>query len=145
MQEFLTKVRRIVEPLLSELGFQVDEFDADVDDWGRTGAVVYFRSVDCKIQNYDSSREGSINCMIAPLHALNVFGPHDQSGMWQYLPRFGLRQGVPLDAVRETALPDFPTTDQFLESVRGRIERYFPIAHAGILQMRGAEYWHPRP
>lgn len=141
MQEFLTKVRWIVEPLLSELGFQVDEFDAEVDDWGRTCAVVYFRSVDCKIQIYDSSRDGSINCMIAPLDARNVFGPHDQSGMWQYLPIFGLRQGVPLDEVRETALPDFPTTDQFLESVRGRIERYLPIAHAGVLEMRGSDYW----
>jgi len=30
---------------------------------------------------------------------------------------------------------DFPTTNQFLESVRNRIEKYFPIAHAAILEM----------
>lgn len=144
-QDFLAGVRAIVEPLLINLGFQLDGYDDAVDEWGRRGAVVYFRSADCKIQIYDSSRDGSINCMIAPLGALNVFGPHDQSGMWQYLPRFALRQGVRLDEVRETALPDFPTTDQFLESVRGRIERYFPIAHAGVLEMRGPEYWDPHP
>jgi hypothetical protein len=105
---------------------------------------VFFRSKDCKIQIYDSTRDGSINCMIAALDTPNVFGPHDQSGKWQYLPRFAIRQGVPLEEIRETNLPDFPTTSQFLESVRGRIEKYFPIAHDGILEMGGPEYWDTR-
>lgn len=144
MQEFLTKVYRIVEPLLNELGFHVDEFDAKVDDWGRPGAVVYFRSSDCKIQIYDSSRDGSINCMIAPSGAENIFGPHDQSGKWQYLPRFALRQGISAEQIQETDLPECPTMDQLLRAVRCRIEKYFPVAHAGVLEMGGPDYWIPR-
>jgi hypothetical protein len=145
-QEFLAGVRSIVEPLLNELGFQLDEYDGDVDEGGRKGSVVFFRSNDCKIQVYDSTRDGSINCMIAPLNALNVFGQYDSSGKWQYLPRFAIRQGVPLEEIMKDKLPvDFPTTNQFLESVRRRIEKYFPIAHDGILEMNGPEYWHSSP
>ena len=53
--------------------------------------VAYFRSKDCRIQIYDSTRDGSINCLIAALDAPKVFGPHDQTGNWQCLPgsRFG--------------------------------------------------------
>jgi hypothetical protein len=142
-QEFLAGVRSIVEPLLNELGFQLDEYDGGVDEGGRKGSVVFFRSKDCKIQVYDSTRDGSINCMIAPLDAPNVFGPHDRSEKWQYLPRFAIRRGVPLEEVMKDKLSvDFPTANQFLESVRRRIEKYFPIAHEGILEMDGPEYWN---
>ncbi|WP_118914541.1 hypothetical protein [Mycobacterium shigaense] len=144
-QEFLAGVRSIFEPLLIALGFQLDDVDDDIDEWGLKGSVVFFRSKDCKIQIYDSTRDGSINCMIASLDDPNVFGPHDQSGKWQYLPRFAIRQGVPLEEIRETNLPDFPTTSQFLEAVRDRIEKYFPVAHDGILEMEGPEYWGSRP
>jgi hypothetical protein len=144
-QEFFSGVRSIVEPLLTELGFQLDEYDDDVDEWGRKGSAVFFRSEDCKVQIYDSTRDGSINCMIATLDAPNVFGPHDKSGKWQYLPRFAIRRGVPLEEIREANLPEFPTTNQFLESARGRIEKYFPIAHAGVLEMDGPEYWNSKP
>lgn len=145
-QEFLVGVRSIVEPLLTDLGFQLDEFDDDVDEWGRKGSVVFFRSKDCRIQIYDSTRDGSINCMIAALDAPKVFGPHDQSGKWQYLPRFAIRQGVPLEEIRKDNLNvDFPTTSQLLESVRERIQKYFSIAHEGILEMGGSEYWKSSP
>ncbi|OBG46547.1 hypothetical protein A5672_07980 [Mycobacterium alsense] len=107
---------------------------------------MFFRSSDCKIQIYDSMRDGSINCMIAPLDAADVFGPYDQSGKWQYLPRFAIRQGVPIDEIMKDKLPvDFPTTKQFLVSVRQRIEKYFPIAHEDILEMGGPEYWNSGP
>jgi hypothetical protein len=142
-EEFLAGVRSIVEPLLTELGFQLDEADDDVDEQGRKGAVVYFRSQDCRIQVYNSTRDGSIRSMIAALDAPNVFGPHDQTGKWQYLPRFALRQGIPLEQISDTNLPDFPTTSQTLEAVRARIEKLFPIAHDGILEMGGPEYWDP--
>lgn len=154
-QEFLAGVRFIVEPLLNELGFQLDEYDGDVyeglaPDGGRAGggprgSVAFFRSKDCRIQVYDSAREGSINCMIAPLDAPNVFGPYDRSGKWQYLPRFAIRQGILLEEITDDELPDFPTTTQFLESVRQRIEEYFPIAHDGVLEMGGPEYWNSGP
>jgi hypothetical protein len=144
-EEFLAGVRLIVEPLLIQLGFQLDE-SGDVVEHGREASVVFFRSRDCKIQVYDAPREGEINCMIAPLDAANVFGLYDQSGKWQYLPRFAIRQGVPLDEIMKDNLAvEFPTTSQLLESVRGRIEKYFPIAHDGILEMDGPEYWNSRP
>jgi hypothetical protein len=142
---FVAGVRSIVEPFLLGLGFQLDEFDDDVDEWGRKGSVAFFRSEDCLIQIYESSRDGSANCMIAALDAPRVFGPHDRSGKWQYLPRFAIRQGVPLENIRETNLPEFPTTNQWLESIRGRIEKYFSIAHEGILDMDGPDYWKTGP
>jgi hypothetical protein len=37
---------------------------------------------------------------------------------------------------------DFPTTTQFLESVRRRIEKYYPVAHAGVIATEGPE-WRP--
>jgi hypothetical protein len=128
-REFFAGVQSIVEPLLAELGFRLEECDDDVDG-GRSGdCVVYFRSNDCKIQLYDSPQAGEINCMIAPLNASNTFGPYDRSGEWQYLIRFAIRQGVPLEDIMIDKLTvDFPTTDQLLKSVRDRIEKYFPVA-----------------
>lgn len=143
--DFLAEVRLIVEPLLIELGFHLEESDS-VDEGGRRGSVVFFRCEDCKIQVYDSVRGGEINCMIAPLDAQNVFGLYDRSGKWQYLPRFAIRQGVPLEEIMKDKAPvEFPTSAQFLESVRRRIEKYFPVAHAGILEMKGPEYWNSQP
>lgn len=145
-QEFLTGVQSVVEPILVELGFRLDEYLDNVDEGGPKAAVVFYRSDDCKIQIYDSTRGGEINCMIAPLGADNTFGPYDHSQKWQYLPRFALRQGVSAEEITKDKLPvDFPTTDQFLESVRNRIKKYYPIAHAGILEMGGPEWWTSRP
>lgn len=143
-EEFLAGVRSIVEPLLIQLGFQLEEF-GDVVEHGRKASVVFFRSSDCKIQIYDAPREGEINCMIATLDADNKLGLYDESGKWQYLPRFAIRQGVPLEEIRDTDLPEFPTTNQWLASIRRRIEKYFPIAHEGILEMGGPDYWKTTP
>lgn len=38
---------------------------------------------------------------------------------------------------------EFPTTAQQLEWVRGRIEKYFPVAHAGISEVDGPEWAAP--
>ncbi|MCV7079122.1 hypothetical protein [Mycobacterium szulgai] len=140
-KEFLAEVGLIVEPLLNELGFQMDGHDDNVDEDGPTGAAVYFRSKDCKIQIYDSRRDASVNCMIAPLDAPNVFGPYDRSRTWQYLVMLAIKQGVPREEVIEDKLPsNFPTIRQRLEWVRGRIKRYFPAARSGILEMNRSEY-----
>jgi hypothetical protein len=137
-QEFLAEVRSIVEPLLAELGFQLDEYDDSPDEGGRPQRIAYYRSNDCKIQVYQSSREGSTNCMIAPLDASNGFGLGTEK--WQYLPRFAIWRGVPSEEIMKDKLPvDFPTTTQFLESVRSRIEKYYPIAHAVVLEMYGKD------
>lgn len=139
-QEFLAGVQSIVEPVLTQLGFELEEYDDDVDEGGPKGSVVFFRSKDCKIQVYDSPRGGELNCMIAPLDAPNVFGPYDRSAKWQYLPRYAIWQGVPPEEIMKEKLPvDFPTTSQFLESVRRRIEKYYPVAHTGVLEKYGKD------
>ncbi|BBY21895.1 hypothetical protein [Mycobacterium stomatepiae] len=134
-EEFLAGVRSIVEPLLNELGFQLDEYDDDVVEGGANSSVVYYSSADCKIQIYESPRAASINCMIAPLDAPNVFGPSDRSGKWQYIFMLAIRQGIPRDEIRKDQLKvDFPTTIQRLEWIRGSIEKYFSVARDSILQ-----------
>lgn len=145
-QEFLVEVQSVVEPLLIKLGFQLDEYVDDVPEGGPKSSVVYYRSKDCKLQIYRSSREASINCMIAPLNAPNVFGPADTSGKWQYIVMFALKHGIPREEISKDKLPaDFPTTGQRLEWLKGRIEKYYPVAHDGILEMRGPEYWESNP
>jgi hypothetical protein len=139
-QEFLAEVRSIVEPLLNRLGFQLDEYDDEVVEAGARGAVVYFRSADCKIQIYNSPRGASVNCMIAPLDAHNVFGPSDESGKWQYIVMLAIKQGVPREEISRDAMQaEFPTTNQRLQWVRGIIDKYFAIARDGILKMNGRE------
>jgi hypothetical protein len=134
--DFVVEVQVVVGPLMADLGFTVDEIDSNVDEWGRQGSVVYYRSDDCKLHIYQSSREGSLNCMIAPLVAPNQFGPRDRSGKWQYLPRYAIWRGVSPKEIMKDKLPvDFPSTTQFLESVRRRIEKYYPVAHSGVLEM----------
>jgi len=76
--DVVAEVRSIVEPLLIDLGFELDGVE-DFDEGGIPGTVVYYRSSDCKIQIYNSSRQGSINCMIAPLSADNEFCHRDPS------------------------------------------------------------------
>lgn len=140
-QEFLAGVQSIVEPLLTELGFELVGYDDHIDEGGSQDSVVFFRSKDCKIQIYDSNRGGEINCMIAALDAPDVFGLHDRSGKWQYLPRYAIWQGVSPEEIMKDKLPvDFPTTSQFLESVRRRIEKYYPVAHAGVIATDGPDW-----
>jgi hypothetical protein len=145
MQDFLSEVRSIVEPVLVELGFQLDSFVDDVDEGGRPGFVAFYSSKDCIVQVYRSTRAGEVNCMIAPLDAPKVFGPYDRSKKWQYLPRFAIRQGTSLEEIMADRLPvAFPTNGQQLEWVRGRIEKYFPVAHAGVLEPYPKEWEEPR-
>lgn len=135
-----------MEPLLVELGFVFDEYIDNVNEGGPKGSVVIYRTDDCKLQIYQSARSGEINCMIAPLDAPNVLGLYDKSAKWQYLPRFAIRQGASMKEINEySPATDFPTIDQFLESVRARIEKYFPVAHAGVLEMGGPEWWTTKP
>lgn len=134
--DFVAEVRAIVEPLLVDLGFVADGFD-DFDEGGIPGTVVYYRSSDCKIQVYKSSRQGSINCTIAPLRANNEFCHRDPSSEWQFITKFTPTPYVPLEelvkSVSYESLPD----NELLEEIRDRIAKYYNDAHAGILKMYG--------
>lgn len=136
-ENFPIEVQSIVGPLLANLGFALDEVDNDVDEGGRRNSVVYYRSNDCKIQIYQSSREGSVNCMIAPLEAPNKFGPRDRSYKWQYLTRFAAAPNVPLEELVQSVSFEAETDTEQLDWVKDRIAKYFDVARAGILQMYG--------
>jgi hypothetical protein len=132
---FAAEVEAVVGPLLADLGFTLDEVDNNIDEGGRQGSVVYYKSDDCKIQIYRSSREGSVNCMIAPLDAPNVFGLYDQSYKWQYFTKFSTAPNVSLEELVQQVSFEPETDRAQLEWVRDRIAEYFEAAHAGILEM----------
>jgi hypothetical protein len=133
--KFSTDVQTIVGPLLKELGFVLDEIDDNPDEGGRRQHIVYYRSNDSKIQVYESSREGAVNCMIAPLDVPNEFGLRAKK--WQYLTRFAKRPDLPLEELAELARSEYEAYANPLEWVRDRIIKYYEAAHTGILDMYG--------
>jgi hypothetical protein len=136
--DFPSDVRLVVEPILSKRGFVLDEIQDGTDDGGRQLSVVYFRSADCKIQIYESAREGETNCMIAPLDAPNEFGLRSTSKKWQFLTRFVKRSDLPLEGRLKMARQEYESYDNPLEWVKACIEAHFDTAHAAMLNM-------PRP
>ncbi|BBZ76824.1 hypothetical protein MANY_21610 [Mycolicibacterium anyangense] len=131
--EFSRDVLAIIGPLLAELGFTLDEIDDSPDEGGRTQHVVYYRSADCKIQIYNSWREGEINCMIAPLTAPNGFGLRTKT--WHVLTKFIDVPDLPLPELAAIARAEYDAYENPLEWVRDRIARYYEAAHKGILRM----------
>src|SRR3954447_5444713 len=116
---FSVDVETIVGPTLAARGFVLDEVDDSPDVGGRERHVAYYRSTDCKVQIYESSREGEVNAMIAPLHVLNEFGP--QAKKWQYFGRFSKKPDVPLAELVHLARVEYESYGNPLEWVRDRI------------------------
>ena len=135
--EFSTDVQTIVAPVLEQLGFVLDEIDDSPDEGGRRQHIVYFRSKDCKVQVYDSAREGEVNCMIAPIDVPNEFGLRARK--WQFLTRFSKHPDLPLAELAELARAEYKSYSNPLEWVRDRIIKYYEAAHKGILEMYGME------
>lgn len=139
-EDFSREVQTIVGPLLTSMGFAVDSVDNDVDEGGRTGSVVFYRSRDCKIQIYFSSREREINAMIGPLDAPNEHGLYTRSPDWHYFNDFSDEPKLPLEELVEKLRSDranFETTPKWLEWIKTeRIGRYFDSAHAAIVEGR---------
>jgi hypothetical protein len=131
--EFSEQAQAIVGPLLGSLGFTLDAIDDTPDEGGRYQHVVYYKSDDCKIQVYQSGREGETNCMIAPLDAPNSFGL--RTGKWQFLTRFSKGPDLPLAELAEFARAQYNSYANPLEWVRDRIAEDFQAAHAGILEL----------
>lgn len=134
--DFFAQVQQIMGSLLEGLGFVVDEVDDRSDKGGRRRHIVYYRSSDCKLQVYESSREGEFNCMIAPLDAPNAFGLDTKK--WQFLTRFSKHPDLPLAELAAQARAEYESYANPLEWVRDRIVKYYQAAHAGILEMYGA-------
>jgi hypothetical protein len=130
--QFSAEVQSIVGPLLIDLGFVLDGVE-DFDEGGLPGTVVYYRSDDCKIQIYQSGREGETNCMIAPLDAPDSFGL--RADKWQYLLRFSKTPDLPLAELARLTRAEYNAYANPLEWVRDRIAKYYPAAHTGILEM----------
>ncbi|WP_457125856.1 hypothetical protein [Mycobacteroides abscessus] len=136
--EFVDNVQRIIGPLLTNLGFELDGIDENVDEGGRSGIAIYYKSKDCKLQVYWSSREGEINCMIGPIWAANEHGLYDKTGEWHYLNDFTKPPDLPLEdlvAILRAERENFKTETGWLEWLRNRISQYFDAAHAGVLAM----------
>lgn len=133
--DFPSDVRIVVEPVLSIRGFVLDEIQNGADGGGRHLCVVYFRSADCKMQIYESAREGETNCMIAPLDAQNEFGLRSTPKKWQYLTSFVKRPDLPLEELMKLARQEYESYDNPLEWVKARIEADFDTAHAAMLNM----------
>lgn len=120
-------------PTLQERGFVLDEVDDSPDEGGRRQHVVYYRSDDCKIQVYESAREGEVNCMIAPLDALNKVGLRAKK--WHYISKFSKRADIPPKERLRAAIAEAKSYANPLEWVRDRIIKHYDAAHAGILEM----------
>jgi hypothetical protein len=136
-ENFPAETQSTVGPLLADLGFTLDEIDDNVDEGGRRGSVVYYRSNDCKIQIYQSAREGSVNCMIAPRAAPNVFGPYDKSHSWQYLTKFSPAPNMSLEELVQSVSYKSKTDTEQLLWVKDQIGQYYQAAHASILDQSG--------
>lgn len=128
-------VEETAGPLLTELGFALDEIDKGPDEGGIARNIVYYRSRDCRLQIYYSAREGEINCMIAPLDAPNRFGLTAEK--WHYISRFSKRADLPPQERLRIALDDVQACDNRLDWVRDRIVQHYDAAHAGILEKYG--------
>ncbi|MCP2627939.1 hypothetical protein [Mycolicibacterium smegmatis] len=133
MQNFFMEVEAVVGPLLAELGFRLDETD-NTPDRGGDRYIAYYRRKDCKLQIYQSSRDGETNCMIAPLGAPNEFGLRNEK--WQYLTRFTKRPNLPATELIQIARREYESYSNSLEWVRDRIRANYESAHASIRTMR---------
>jgi hypothetical protein len=133
--EFGKDVQAIVGPTLEELGFVLDSVDDSPDEGGREQHVVYYRSTDCKIQVYQSSREGETNCMIAPLDAPNKFGLRTKK--WHFISKFSKKPDIPPQERLRAAIAEANAYENRLDWVRDRIIKHYDAAHAGILEMYG--------
>lgn len=135
--DFSSTVQAILGPVLTELGFVVDEIDDDPDAGGRERHIVYYRSSDCRMQIYQSAREGEVNCMIAPLDSPNAFGL--TAKRWHYISRFSKRPDVPAQERLRIAIAEANSYADPLLWVRDRIVKHYDTAHAAILEMYSSQ------
>jgi hypothetical protein len=130
--DFSADVQTTVGPLLAELGFILDEIDDSPDEGGIERHIVYYRSGDCKMQIYKSSREGEVNCMIAPLNVPNEFGLTAKK--WHYISWFSKRSNVPPQERLRNAIVEANAYTDPLHWIRDRIVKHYETARAGILE-----------
>lgn len=135
--DFAADVEASVGPLLKTLGFVIDGVDNGPDEGGIARHIVFYRSNDCKLQIFDSSREGEVNCMIAPLTAPNQFGLTTKG--WHYISRFSPKRTdiSPQERLR-IAIAEAEAYENRLDWVRDRIAKHYEAAHAGILEKYGS-------
>ncbi|WP_431236118.1 hypothetical protein ACQ856_28835 (plasmid) [Mycolicibacterium psychrotolerans] len=136
--EVSAEIQTIIGPVLADRGFTLDDIDDSPDEGGRPRHVVYYRSNDCKIQVYESAREGEVNCMIAPLDAPNEWGLDSRS--WHFLTHFAQRRNPPSAESLRAMRAEYDSYSNRLEWLRDRITKYYDDAHRGILARRDEGY-----
>jgi hypothetical protein len=139
--DFPHLAQEIVGPLLTHMGFVLAGIDNSVDEGGRKGSVLYYHGPDSKVQLYNSSREGEINAMIAPLEAPDEYGLYNRSHMWHYFNEFAEEPKLSLEELVEKLRGErdnFTTTPRWLEWIKNeRVARYYELARSGILEKYG--------
>jgi hypothetical protein len=78
-------VEQYMGETFADLGFGLDEVDADVVYGERPAWAVFYRGPDCKLQVCWSAREGGVDFMLAPLDAPNEFGLVNRSKKWRFM------------------------------------------------------------
>lgn len=136
--DFSDHVQAIIGPVLADRGFTGEDIDDSPDQWGRERHIVYYRSNDCKIQVYESAREGEVNCMIAPSDAPNEWGLDSKS--WHFLTHFAQRREPPSPESLRAVRAEYDSYSNPLEWLRDRIIKYYDDAHQGILATRDEGY-----
>ena len=136
--DFAENVQATIGPLLTNLGFVLYGVDDEPDEGGIARHIVFFRSDDCKLQIYDSSREGEVNCMIGPLTAPDKFGLTAKK--WHFIGKFSpKRSDISPQERLQIAIAEAKAYENQLEWVRDRIAKHYESAHAGILEKYGSE------
>ena len=138
LENFANEVQTIIGPVLSDLGFEVDGIDSDVDEGGRIGRVVFYRRSDCKIQVYWSSREFEINAMIAPVDAPDEHGLYNRSRKWHYFAEFEKMPDLTLEelaALLRKNKENFESTPRWLGWLRNNMVLNLDAAVAGITRL----------
>lgn len=133
--DFSHLVRRTLGPFLERNDFELDA----VDENSENGlAVVYLRAPKCKLQIYNSPRNGEVNCMIAAAGTPNESGAENRRREgWHYVSELSGRDAdtsVEQLLERRHASRDVGprTTIQQLEDLRDLLESDFAAACARL-------------
>ena len=114
-------------PPLARKGFVLDEVQDDVE-YGECAAwAIYYRSGDCKLQVYWSSRTGDLNFMVAPSDAPNEFALSNSSKQWKSMFLLsGERDDLPTPGFDADAEAD-------MAFLKARFEIHFESARRALL------------
>jgi hypothetical protein len=121
-------VERYMGATLAALGFALDEIHPEVVYGERSAWAVFYRGPDCKLQVCQSSRDGGIDFMLAPLDAPNEFGLDNRSKKWRFMLALS-------DATDDLGMPPLGEgTDAAWAWLKALFDAHFEAAHAALVR-----------